>query len=295
MTKATSMNRILITSVIIFFSLHLMAGGPWPQKKGKGYYKLYEWWIVANQHYTDVGLIDPNVTTGIFNTTFYGEYGLTERITLIANAPLFSRATVNNQISATTGETIIPGDAINGVGDIDLSIKYGLTKPGSRVALAGTLLFGLPTGISEGGLNSNLQTGDGEFNQLLSIDAGLSLYHSTSFSAYASFSVGYNNRTNKFSDEARYGAEVGLGLFNQKLWFFTRWNGITSMKNGITSSNINSTSIFANNSEFQSISFGTAAYINENLGFSAEVATAVAGRIILAKPSYSFGVFLDLK
>jgi hypothetical protein len=295
MENSKQMIRALLGFLFILFSCTLIAGGGWPQKKGKGYYKLYEWWIVANQHYTDVGLIDPNVTTGIFNTTFYGEYGLTDRLTLIANAPLFSRSIVNNQVSVTTGETIMPGDAINGMGDVDIAVKYGLTNPGSRVALSGTLLFGLPLGIAEGGINQNLQTGDGEFNQLIQVDAGTSVFYSESVSVYANLYTGYNNRTNQFSDEIRYGGEIGVGLFKERFWLTGRWNGLTSIKNGTLASNINSTSIFANNSEFQSLSVGASIYVNDQLGFAADYATAVSGRIILARPSYSFGVFLHIK
>ena len=49
--------------ILISCSHFLTAGGPWPQPKGKGYFKLSEWWIIFDQHYTDQGLIDPNVTT----------------------------------------------------------------------------------------------------------------------------------------------------------------------------------------------------------------------------------------
>ena len=83
-------------ALLIFTSTQVFAGGPWPQKKGKGYFKLSEWWTVFDQHYTDRGLIDPNLTTGIFNTNLYAEYGLSDRLTLVTNAALFSRSYNNN-------------------------------------------------------------------------------------------------------------------------------------------------------------------------------------------------------
>ena len=138
------MKNISIVVLIIFiFSTFSFAGGPWPQKKGKGYFKLSEWWIVFDQHYTDQGLIDPNVTTGIFNTSLYAEYGFTNRLTGVLNGALVSRNYMNNLRSATTEELIVAGEAINRLGDIDVSLKYGLTKPDSKIPIALTLTLGL--------------------------------------------------------------------------------------------------------------------------------------------------------
>jgi len=162
----------LIIILLICFGPSLQAGGPWPQAKGDAYFKLSQWWTIFDQHYTDAGLIDPNITTGVFNTFIYAEYGFTDCMTGIINAPFFSRNYSNNLVSRTTNELIIEGDAINTVGAIDVSLKYGLTQPGSSFPVAVTVGFGLPTGKSSGGKLGNLQTGDGEFNQFVQLDAG---------------------------------------------------------------------------------------------------------------------------
>ena len=78
-----------------------------------------------------------------------------------------------------------------------------------------------------------MQIGDGEFNQLLTIDAGTS-WQNNNTPLYANFSLGFNNRTNGFSDEVRYTAELGAKIFNQKLWVIGRVNAIESLKNGDT-------------------------------------------------------------
>lgn len=287
-------NLIIIISAILL-SQSLFAGGPWPQKKGNGYFKLSEWWIVFDQHYTDAGLIDPNVTTGIFNTAFYGEYGITDRLTIQTYAPLLSRNYMNNLISDATGETLVKGEAVNALGDIDLGIKYGLTAPGAKIPIAATLTLGLPTGKSVAGTQKNLQTGDGEFNQILQIDAGSGFKLGKKINAYSSAFVGVNNRSNGFSEEFRYGLEFGLGLLNQKFWVIGRLNGVESFKNGATAETITSTSIFANNTEFSSYGVEAAYYITKKWGVSASVASAFRGEIIAAAPSYSIGVFYDMK
>lgn len=294
--KLNKMKKSIFFLIIFttFTSPYLQAGGPWPQAAGKGFFKLSEWWIIFDQHYTDAGLIDPNVTTGIFNTSIYAEYGFTNRLTGILNAPIFSRNYMNNLVSNTTGEVIQAGEAVNNLGDIDLGIKYGLTAPGSRFPLAVTLTLGLPTGTASAGSQNNLQTGDGEFNQILQLDGGTSFRLGKKTNSYASAYLGLNNRSNGFSEEFRYGLEWGLGLLESKLWLIGRLNGVESFKNGATAETVTSTSIFANNTEFTGIALEANYYLSKRWGVSASVAGAFRGEIIAAAPSYSVGVFYDM-
>ena len=279
--------------ITIFFTIiagSIIAGGGWPQPKGKGYIKLSEWWIVTDEHYTDLGRIDPNVTTGIFNTSIYAEYGISDRLTTIVYFPFFSRSYQNNIFSGTTGDLITPGESVNGIGDTDISFKYGLTHPGSKLAVATTLTFGLPLGNDSGGSQGQLQLGDGEFNQLIAIDAGTG-WEAGSTPFYANASLGFNNRNKGFSDEIRYSFELGAHLFNRKLWAIGRLTGTESLKNGDTAATTLSTSIFANNSEFLSIGGELAYNINDDLGVSVGFANAIRGEVIFASPSYTVGVF----
>ncbi len=286
-------NLAIIIILSSITSSAVFAGGPWLKPKGKGYYKFSEWWTVFDQHYTDTGLIDPNVTTGIFNTTLYTEHGIGERINLLLNATLFSRNYMNNVRSRTTEELLIPGEALQSLGDSDLGIKYGLTKAGSKTPVSVSLILGIPLGKSVGGTLNNLQTGDGEFNQIIQFDAGRGFNIGKS-SAYVSTYVGFNNRTKGFSEELRYGLELGIGLLNNKVWLSSKLNAIESFKNGFTAETVTSTSVFANNAEFTSLAFEANIFLTKNIGISANAAGAFRGEIIAAAPSYSLGVFYDL-
>lgn len=281
-----------LTGCIGFMGLmtSLMAGG-WPQEKGHAYLKLYEWWVVADQHYTDAGEIDPNVTNGIFNTIFYGEYGITDRLTAVASIPLFSRAYFNNTISGTTGDIITPGEAVNSIGDADIGLKYGMRV--GDVAMSATLMLGLPLGNDMGGPSGILQTGDGEFNQLLRIDAGLS-FTLGEMPGYMNVYAGFNRRSKGYSDDWRAGLEVGLNMLDKKLWLTGRLYTVQSTYNGETAATIISTSIFANNAEHVTISPEIAYYITPQFGVGASAGWALAGKIIFARPSYSVGVFAKL-
>lgn len=289
------MTRIysLIVMMCLGITAQTLAGGGWTKPKGSGYFKLSQWWIIADQHYTDEGKIDPNVTNGLFNTSIYAEYGLTNRLTGIIYAPLFSRAYFNNQISGTTGELIKEGEAINSFGDTDITLKYGLIQD-KKIALSASVLFGLPLGNASGGSEGNLQTGDGEFNQMLRLDASTS-FKINELNTFYTIYAGLNNRTEGFSDEFRYGLEAGFLAMNDRLIGVGRLYGIKSLKNGddLVSSN-GGMSVFANNSEFTSVEAELSYKVTDKLGFSASYATAISGRIIFANPSYSVGVFLDL-
>lgn len=265
------------------------AGGGWPQPKGHGYFKLSQWWILSDRHYTDAGKVDPNVTSGLYNTSLYGEYGFTNRFTGIIYAPFFSRATFNNQVSATTGEVLRPGGAINGVGDWDIGLKYGL-RTGKPLVISATLTLGLPFGNPSGGEQGNLQTGDGEFNQLLQVDVSHS-FRLAGNNAYATVYAGFNHRTRGFSEELRGGLEGGIGFLEGKLYTILRVYGILSLKNGSLADPINSTSLFANNSEHLTISPEVAYRWNEHWGVSVNAARPITGRIIFAGNAFSIGLF----
>lgn len=265
----------------------------WTKPKGQGYFKLSEWWIVADQHFTDAGEVDPNVTTGLYNTTLYADYGITDRIQAELNFPLFSRTVTNNLVSGSTGEVLVPGEALNGIGDADVGLRYGITK-NRRIALSAGITLGLPLGNPSGGSEGTLQTGDGEFNQIVNIAAGTSLSFGD-LPAYAQMSVGYNNRTNGFSDEFRANFEIGIQPVPNKLWIIARINNLESMRNGDKSEQDAGMSLFANNTEYTGVSFEVAYYLNDRWGISGMAAGATRAELIFAAPSYSLGVYFDMK
>lgn len=286
------MKRIAITLILFSVAQFAIAGGGWTQPKNIGFFKLSEWWIVADQHFTDTGKIDPNVTNGIFTTSLYAEYGLTNRWTVTAYLPFFSRVYNNNLVSANTGNVLTKGEGISGLGDPDIGITYGLIQ-NNHIALSATLQVGIPLGEDTGGSQENLQTGDGEFNQLFRVDAGKS-FRLFNRNSYASANIGINNRTNGFSDEYRFGFEAGMDLIPNKLLLIIRFAGVQSLENGTENFRENSTSIFANNAEHFSYTPEINYFLNEKWGISAGVGGAFTGKLIYARPSYSFGIFYKM-
>lgn len=280
--------RGFFTLLLSILLLPTLTANPWPRPQGGLYLKLYEFWLRFDEHYTSTGELDPNATLGLYNTALYGEYGLMDRLTAVVNLPFYSRNVINNQVSGTRGNVLIPGEAIGGPGDVDLAARYALTAPGAAFPVSATLTLGLPLGEDAGGEQGNLQTGDGEFNQLLALAVGRSF--APNF--YAAASVGINNRTQGFSDEFRYGLEAGLATPNRRFWLIGRLSAVESFFNGATAATVSSTSIFSNNAEFISFSGEINVHFSERIGLSVGAATVLRGRIIAAAPAYSAGVFL---
>ena len=288
--KSKKMNKILIIIFLITITnSELKAGGGWVNPKGKGFFKLSEWWVISDSHYTGFG-VDPNITTGLFNTNLYAEYGISERTEAIINFPIFSRAYTNDEISGTTGKVIIPGDAINSLGDTDLGIKYAIVR-NKPFVLSATLLLGIPLGKSDSGNRGTLETGDGEFNQQLIFNLSTSKSIG-SFNTFYTVNLGFNNRTKGFSDELRYGIEVGA-IFKKKIIGVYRILVLKSLKNS-TFEESNGATIFASDTEFSSYTYELSYEFKEKYGLTANVGGAFSGKLIFANKTYSVGVYMKL-
>ncbi len=285
------MKQIPIYILTLALFTAFMTQAQWTKGKGNGYYKLSAWYLQADQHFTSNGEIDPNATRGQFNLNLYGEYGLTNSLDIVTYVPFFSRNFQNDILSGTTGEVITPGEAINAVGDIDLGIRYGFLKKEGIVASA-ELILGLPTGNAKGGSDGSFQTGDGEFNQMIRAAVGIP-FKLGNTQAYSKSYVGYNNRTEGFSDELRLGTELGF-KFIDRLWVLGKLDIVESLKNGSLSAQNSQGSIFANNIEFMAAGVEAAYSFSNKWGVSLNYTSAFRGEIVFAAPSYSAGLFLNV-
>lgn len=276
------MNRsyfLIVSFCLISFAT--IAGGGWTKPKGSGYFKVSHWWVNAAKQYKFNGASVPSPQEGIFNTSLYAEYGFTDRFTTILNLPYSKSANAN--------------ESITGIGDTDLAFKYRITKSSSKYVLSGTVLLGLPFGEDAGGSDGSLQTGDGEFNQMMRLDLSRS-FPIGKVNAYGSVYAAFNNRTDNFSDEFRMGAELGAGFLDSKIWFITRFDRVQSAQNGASSTQASDgATVFANNTEFFAFAYEVAGYVADKIGVSASYSGVFDASLIFASPAYSLGIFYDLK
>ncbi len=279
--------KFLILSVFTFLSFQALAGGGWPQKKGKGYFKVGQFALIASRYYNPEGnkiRIEPKIS--LFTTSLYGEYGLTDKLTIVGYVPFFTRSILNN-LQRRDGE-FVEGNQLTSFGDTDIGIKYGLItdKP---IVVSASLILGLPFGNPGGPETSSLQTGDGEFNQKLIIEASKSLYP---IPAYVSVLVGINHRTEGFSEEFHYGIEAGYTY--KSITAIAKLSGVESFMNGLTGDN-SQQSVFGNNIEFLMFSPEFSyEFKSKKAGFTAGTSIALSGRQVLASPAYTAGVYLKI-
>lgn len=276
------MKRTILLLSLVFISVFSSAQSPWNKKKGEGFLKLAETVIVSDQFYGPDGEIQPITTTGVYITSIYGEYGLSDKLTAFIYFPFFFRNTLNEQQLVNSGATI-PGDESNSIGDTNIGVSYGLKQDGPFVVSA-SLMLGLPIGETDGGDTELLQSGDGEFNQLVKVNAGYSLYP---IPVYMIASVGFNNRTNDFSDELHVSGEVGLTVKTSFNIAFKVYS-LSSFENGDASAD--QTGIFSNNTEYFAYGPELSYTHKDTFGASISYQGALSGQNILANPSYSFGV-----
>ncbi len=285
------MKNLINTSILLLLLLciqnDLLAGG-WPQPKGGGFFKLDFSFIHARKFYGMDGetynINGAGTRLGYYTSSFYGEYGITDKLTAIGYVPFFVHNVVNEGVGAISGEVLQQGLENNSLGDIDLGLRYGLfAKNGWSVTTA--VIFGLPTGDFEN--RDLLFTGDGEFNQQVRLEAG---YGKSRW--YATGYVGFNNRTEGFSDEIRFEAEFGHKFWDNRLLTGVKLSGIQSLQNGDPTGSSNG--LFGNNVEFLSPQVFLAYEHKEKIGIMAQVSGATSGRNVLAAPAVAFGVYFKL-
>ena len=274
---------ILIFSAVFLSTLDTFAQSAWTQAKKSGFFKLEQRAIVAEQFFNLNGDIIPIITTGVYITSFYGELGVTDKITAFVFAPLFFRTTLNEQ-KFSLSNTSEPGDELNSIGDINVGASYQLLRK-DRFVLAASLTLGIPSGEAAGGDTGLLQAGDGEFNQLIKIHGGNSL---ASAPIYLTYGMGFNNRTNDFSDEFHYFFEIGYTW--KQLTAILKIYGTESFRNGHGAAA--GSGIFSNNAQYFSYAPELVYSFNDKWGITASVGLAAAGKNILARPSYAIGIFL---
>lgn len=259
--------------------------GAWTQKRGRGYYELKFYFINANRFYEPDGRIIAIPTLGEYTTSFYGEYGLNEWLTLTGDLPFYKRITLNRQFGNRTGFVFFPGDSVSGISDGEFGVRIGLLRKGPTVISAG-FKFGLPLGDNE--QVNGLLTGDGEFNQILALQLGHSFYPRP---LYFTGEIGFNNRTKGYSDEFRYEAEFGYSL-TRALTMNFKINGVESFRNGDDNVRGGMGGLFANNQRFLAYGPGVFYQVYKNFGVNARTAFATRGQNVLARPQFFFGVFL---
>ncbi len=274
------MNRLalvtLMTAVVVCHSVAAHAGG-WTQPKGKGYFKLSQQIISAESLFFANGDKGEIPTVSGYTTSLYGEFGLIDRVTLVGYMPFYTNFSVDAEgFEPTTG-----------VGDWDVGVRIGLLTGGPTVVSL-QALAGLPFGDSGGDVV--FWSGDGEFNQHVSLQVGHSLYP---VPAYLKGEIGYNNRKssdirdNNYADELRYSLQAGYTIA-ERVGIALSLRGIKALDRADDE--------FHPRNDVEYLSYGPQVdfYVTPNAGITASMTRFTQAHNMLDAPTWEFGVFLKL-
>lgn len=266
------MRRLLLLLLLV----GITASAQWPQGTGHGYFKLGTWSQVSDTHFED----DGNVITGderrFFIPGLYARVGLSDKWTATTYIPF---VITSQEIQAVDGIVTQRGQSI---GDINLSLERLLYKKKGFV-FATDLTLGLPTGRT-----GIVGSGDGEFNQMVRLLFGQGFKYGQ-YPGYVKSNFGYNNRTNGFSNEVRWGVETGVTA--DKLFILARVNSIRSLKDSPYQIGGN---IFGDRIERTVLGFEVNYALNKKWGLSAGHNTFLSGAYVFNAPSWTTGITLKL-
>lgn len=276
----------LVGLLCLLFAAESVQADAWPQRKGHGYYKVGFRMVRATQYYEPGGNRIGIPTLSDYVASFYGEYGLTGRVTAVAYLPFFERITLNEQVGRESGFVYFEGDAISSVADPEFGVRVGLIQGGATV-LSAAFKVGVPLGDHE--QEHGLFTGDGEFNQQAGLEVGHSFWPRP---AYALACVGYNNRTRGYSDEVVYKVEGGYTVAGV-LTLIGRLRGVASVRNGDDGVMGGTGGLGANNQRYLAYGAELIYTTGAGYGFSFNVEGATLAQSVLAAPAFSVGVFVN--
>ncbi|MFK7932868.1 MAG: hypothetical protein AB8G22_05120 [Saprospiraceae bacterium] len=278
-------------TVIALFSLYipLQAQSGWAQEKGSLYTQAAVSYYSSNQFYGTQGqLFAGENTFSNASLNFYGEYGITNQLTAIADIPVLR----SNQFSNT--------ESVLGLGDLRLGLKYQLTKAfpialsiAAEIPTNDGIQFAFTNELNELGVREriNLPTSDGEFN----IWSTLAI--SQSFAggkAYGSLYGQVNFRTQDFSNQLKIGGELGYKVI-PPLYLMARLSIQERLSDAITPG---ASFLYGEGTTFTSIGVSAFYELNEQLrlvlSFADYNGWLTDLRNIYDGNTYSVGIALEL-
>jgi outer membrane putative beta-barrel porin/alpha-amylase len=273
---------LVLFGILFSMTFSNLYAGAWTQKANSGFYKLGMRYISATNLYDkDGNKIEIPKLTNLF-IALYGEYGLNDQLTLIANFSLLESIKIDD--FKNNGNVVLKGSSNNGIADSELGLRYKIWQ-GEGSILSTELFFGIPVGDTEN--KNGLYTGDNEFNQNINILLGQSFYP---FPLYFSAQIGFNNRAGGFSDEVRYATEIGFN-FIPNLLLALKIYGVETLENGSDNVVGGSYGFHSNNQKYLAFGPELNYSITNSIGLSLGFESATNAANVPSALAYSFGIY----
>ncbi|MFQ5568167.1 MAG: hypothetical protein ACE5G0_00745 [Rhodothermales bacterium] len=279
----------------------------WLQPKGHAYVKLSHGRATASEQFRFDGetkaYADNVDGDAFFDRSFYlyGEYGLTDQLTVVVVLPYKSIRVLD---AAFEYETEGVGSVMIG---LRTSIKHWIGLTDDRHTLAANVMLTLPTGYTR---NFTPSVGPGQVDFQTTINYGLSLYP---MPGYAQMGLGYRYRSAfyglsattacqegrdvncfastepKYDDELLFSVEIG---FNFDRWALVQFlgQGVWSNKSPDAETSFSVRNPIPTRQRYIKTGAGLTVYPLRKLGVSAQVFFTPSGRNTVRSTDYFFGV-----
>lgn len=187
--------------------------GAWTQPQRHYFFKVASSFFSTDEEFNHQGkrleIMDEqtafeNASFRDINVNTYLEYGLTDRLTLVATLPFKGLSTQRDVLIGGGAERLKERLHVVGPGDLTLSGRHLLLAAPLTLAVQGGIK--LPLLYDERPNNNGPPLGSGTVDGEVHLLAGRSLYPLPS---YLTGSIGYRRRGGRLHDEVIYAAEVG--------------------------------------------------------------------------------------
>jgi hypothetical protein len=276
------MSRYIFLFVFVY-TITSYGQSAWTKNKGKSYLQL-TYSTISN--YNDIyASPDYKSEREISDNTlqFYGEYGITDKTTLLLNIPLkfitTSDLTTNN-IAFTTAESK------TSLGNIELGVKHRFyTK---KWIIAGQL--NVEANTSSFYKDSGIRTGYNAwtFTPTLNTSRSLKKYYIQAF-------VGVDLRTNNYSSNFKIGGEIGTKI-TKKTWLIGLIDIVKSLKNGdvILPLSNSLTALYVNNQDYGGFGLKINTEFTKTFGTTVSFGGAFFGNNVAKQVALNAGLFVKL-
>ncbi|GAA4891587.1 hypothetical protein GCM10023311_14980 [Flaviramulus aquimarinus] len=269
-----------LTVLIFLLSQVFYAQSGWTKKKGEAYTQLS--FTTINSYNTIFGnpeyLTERDITDNTLQ--FYGEYGLSDKTTIILNVPL--KFIETGQLVSNNTEITRAGSSTS-LGNIEMGLKHQVYNHTWVIAA-----------------QLNIEANTGSFDNATGIRTGIdawsftpTLNASRSFKTfYVQAFAGANIRTNNYSSNLKLGGEIGTKPFKNIL-LIAFIDIVESFKNGDIVLPITNqlTALYVNDQEYISYGLKVIGKITDSFGLNVGFGGSFSGNNVAKSPAISFGVY----
>lgn len=272
--------KIRILLFLVFISTFSNAQGAWTQKKGEAYTQLS--FTTISSYNTIFGNPDYLTEREITDNTLqlYGEYGLSDKTTLILNIPLKFIETGQLVGNATPIST---ANSVSSLGNIEIGLKHQFYN--KKWVVAGQLNLEANTGSYDN--PSGIRTGVDAwtFTPTLNVSRSFNGFYAQAF-------TGVNLRTNNYSHNFKIGGEIGISPINHIL-LIAFLDIVQSFDNGniILPQTNQLTALYVNNQEYTTYGLKILGEITKTFGVNAGFGGAFTGNNVAKSPAITFGIY----